>query len=415
MRWRHRSDWVFAVCSAALIPLSYFGSFLVFESADAYSSTGGRSPDVPRPPFDGVIAVYDWELAVPVGLDGFFSFPVIARGAASEAPLDSVTFEVRNEAGELVPGTAKILDDQRTDEPQYAELLIGWEAAELQPEGAVLDATVRMRSSVEEAPGRAILTVSDATAVLTPPDFEFGVWTHLVRDRGALLECGTGAFRSEVFEFDHISLTSTVHGQISPIAVAWKYTFATTPETGAVDNLPYSAFELGPSFDTGIFLNRSFEGQRSEYCIVITARDLRTDLEYSEKFCSEEPGPTTAIDNFDSIAGCRFEDLPPGDEYRERWCRAHSGMPPECQPIVEGTAGSSGIAGSPGMAGAPDNANDTGQPSTVGDEGEKPHHTSQACALTMPPRPTACDAAALWSFALFLVARARRRKTHRPD
>jgi hypothetical protein len=396
MRWRHRSDWLFGVCSAALIPLSYFGSFLVFESADAYSSTGGRSPDVPQPPFDGVTIPKGLDLAVPVGLDAFFSFEAIARGVASEAPLDSVTFEVRNEAGELVPGTAKILDDQRTDEPQYAELLIGWEAAELLPEGAVLDATVRMRSSVEEAPGRAILTVSDASPVLTEPHFQFRFWTHVITDRGALLECGTGAphaFGSEVVEFDHNWL-EFLSAQMPPIAVAWKYTLETTPETGAADPLPLRFFNLGPSYsDTVSKVDLSFEGQRSEHCISITARDLRTDLEHSQELCSE-PGPTTGTQNSDAIAACRFEDLPPGDEYRERWCRAHE-QPPECQPIVDGTAGAPG---------------DPEQPPNVDDHDDKAHRTSQACALTTPPRPTAGDAAALWSFALLLAAWVRRKK-----
>jgi hypothetical protein len=311
-----------------------------------------------------------------------------------------VTFEVRNEAGELVSGTAKILDDQRTDEPQYAELLIGWEADELQHEGGVLNAKVRFLNSVEEATGWAILTVSDASAVLTEPDFQFRAWNHVVVDRGALLECGTGAphaFGSELAEFDQNLLELPT--RMAPIAVAWKYTLEPTPETGPADPLPLRFFILGPSSTPVGHLELAFEGPRSEHCIQITARDLRTDLEYSETICSE-PGPTTAIDNSDAIAACRFEDLPPGDEYRERWCRAHDDQPPECQPIVEGTAGSPG---------------DPDQPPTLGDDEEKAHRTSQACALTMPPRPTACDAAALWSFALFLVARARRRKTHRPD
>jgi hypothetical protein len=396
MGFRRRSSWVFGACSAALLPLSYAGSFLVFESADAYSSTGGRSP-VPQRPFEGVIAARGLDLAVPVGLDAFFSFQAIARGAASEAPLDSVTFEVRNEAGELVPGTPTILDDQRTDEPQYAELLIGWEADELQPEGAVLKATVRLRSSVEEAPGAAILTVSDATAMLTEPDFQFLDWTHVISDRGDRIVCGKDprAFGSEVVEFDHNVIESIPGEAAPPVAVAWKYTFEPTPETGDTDQLPLSSFNLGPSFfDTVTFVDLSFEGQRSEHCIVITARDLRTDLEHSQKLCSE-PGPTTATQYLDSIAACRFDDLPPGDEYRERWCRARE-QPRECQPIVEGTAGSPG---------------NQDPPSTLGDDEEKPHRTSQACALTAPPQPTAGDATALWSCALLLTARVRRKKS----
>jgi hypothetical protein len=254
----------------------------------------------------------------------------------------------------------------------------------------------------------AILTISDATAELTQPNFQLSFWTHVIADRGDRLECGTEeprVFGSQVFEFDHNRVESIPTGRTPPIAVAWKHTFETTPETGAADPLPYSVFELGPSSATGIVLALSFEGQRTEHCIVITARDLRTDLEYSQELCSE-PGPTTAISNSDAIAFCRFEDLPPGDEYRERWCCAHEPAR-ECLSNVEGTAGA------PAMAAAPGNTEATRQPPTADDDQESAHHTSQACALTAPPQPTASNAAALWSCALLLAARLRRRKQGR--
>ncbi len=42
MRWCSRRDWLFAIGSVALVPLMYLASFTVFETSDAYSSSGGR-------------------------------------------------------------------------------------------------------------------------------------------------------------------------------------------------------------------------------------------------------------------------------------------------------------------------------------------------------------------------------------
>ncbi len=397
MLWTSRRDRLFAIGAVALVPLMYLVSFAVFESSDAYGSSGGLSARV-----SGVHTAQDEDAVVPVGLDAFFSLLVVAAGAASEAPLDSVFIEVR--AGlDLVEGTTQILDEQDATF-QYRELLIGWAAHEQRSPGDKLSASILLKSAAGDTVLSRVLSVTDASPSLALPAPELQDWVRELRDHGQSLTCGTSAprtFGAELSEF--IDATLALPAPPLPIAVAWKYTLEATALAGHVTAIPERFLVQGPPYAPQEAAQVSFTNEAREYCIRVIARDLRTNLEYSEVACGAPEGPPQ---NADRIGECRLEDLPPDDAYRERWCRTHpeSACPPAPAPTDPVPTADPPPSAAPTPTPAPTPA------PTPDADADHPHRTSQACALTSAPKPRASNIAALWSLALLLAARARRRR-----
>ncbi len=415
MRWLYRRGGLLPVCLAVLVPLSYGGSLLVFETSDAQSCTGGLSGTGGHVPTDGVTLVEYMGDRVSVGPDAFFSFRARARSSAVESPLDSVSIQVTNQAGELVPGTLRVLDDQRYDQLQLADLLLGWEAFEPQASGE-LTAKVVLKTSFSSQTWTGTLLVTDEDAVLPEPAFELRDWTYGRRDAGEQLSCGIPnpcgtayTFGSQLSDFAQVTLASLTPAP--SVAVAWKYTLEPTAGAAA-DWRPERFFVQGPSSEPLEKLLSSSTQLQDETCLQIQARDLRTDLEYSTKLCGAPTDPPVLDDG---ISNCHFVDLPPGAEYQERWCRAHPDTTQaECQSILGPGTGlpTSGAAGRVSTAGSASNpaASSPGGNGNTPAEPASESRTSQACALTGAPAPGTRATSAAWALALLLAARARRRR-----
>ncbi len=415
MRWLCRRGWLFPGCLALLVPLSYGGSFLVFETSEARSCTGGLSGTGGQLPTDGLTLLEYLGDRLTVGPDAFFSFRVRARSAAIETPLDRVTIRVTNQAGELVPGTARVLDDQRHDQPQLADLLLGWEASKPQAPGE-LTASVVLKTNIGSETWSGALLVTDEESPLPEPAFELRDWAHGLRDTGEQISCGMPnpcgtpyTFGSQLTDFAQMTLASLTPAPA--VAVAWKYTLE--PSAGAAaDWRPERFFVQGPSPGPIEELLSSSTRLQDETCLHIQARDLRTDLEYSTELCGAPSDPPQV---HDKISNCNFENLPADAAYQERWCRAHPDTTQaECQSILfpgsgpppSGTAGrasTAGSAGNPAASSPGGNGNTAAEPTAE-------RNTSQACALTRAPAPGARATSAAWALALLLAARARRRR-----
>ncbi len=323
------------------------------------------------------------------------------RAQRPRAPLDSVFIEVR--AGQdLLEGTTEILDEQYATF-QYKELLIGWEAQVQRAPGEQLSASVLLKSAAGDTVLSRVLNVTEASPSLAPPAPELHDWVHELRDYGQLVTCGTATphtFGAELGEFTDAKLALPTPPL--PIAVARKYTLEATALSGQLAAIPAGFYVQGPPFPPEEQARVSLTDEAREYCVRVTARDLRTNLEYSEVACGAPEGPPQ---NADRIGECRLEDLPPNDAYRARWCRTK----PEsaCPPEPAATDPVSVMDPPPSAAPTPTAAPAAAPAAATDDQ----HHTSQACALTSAPKPGARNVTALWSLALLVVACVRRRRT----
>jgi hypothetical protein len=396
MRWWTRRDtWVCAGCWVALGSLFYLGSLVTFESSTASGCSGGLTGNSVR---DDSVGVQLLVASLPVGRDAFFSVSATVEGAAADVPLERVSIDVKNEAGDPVPGAARIVDDFWYEGEKRRNVLIGWQATEPRLVGEILIATVVTTSAAGGSHQSLSLQISDGAPALAEPDLGFRDWQYVTTDSGAALDCAparpcvySAQFGSELRRSTQVTLE--LPRPWTPIGVAWKYSFEAVPNGPQPTSLPRPYVAQGPPLDNARTAKVRFETQADEYCVRINVSDLHGDQQQSVERCGAPDGPTPESVE-DRISECTSSSIPPED--LERWCRANRAFQPGCEPFSEpspGTAGATGIAGNGGQLDAPDSTS----------------RTSRACSLAGAPTPDSNLALGVWTLAMLMAARRRKR------
>jgi hypothetical protein len=343
---------------AGLLPLAYASSFVAIGPTPAEGCSGG--------PGEERVGVTDLSAAkggTKVGRDGFFPFRATAANIDREAALDLLTVEVRDEAGELVPGDTVFIADQGSDE-YGRDLLLGWSATgTTRSEGEELTFHAKATNSLDEVTVEEVtfdesLIVMDVAPELTLPSFEVTGWTRVKHDAGNPLycdndtgDCDPETVGSELRDAQRMTLEAS--GVTSPVLVLWEYDWVAVPGRGTPVEFPDT---FGPqSFAYSEEL--SFAAGLDEYCVVLRGTDLRTGDTTEGELCASPSSDNPEV-TYDSIWSCRE----PPEGYLERWCRAVDRVgdslgdhAEECEQYLNPSAGTGGTSGeNPGSGGAPD-------------------------------------------------------------
>ena len=290
--------------------------------------------------------------ALPVDERGFFTFWLNARELDAGPALEAVSLEVKNALGETVPGQARILTEEKFAE--VLQLLVAWEADATLPLGAVLQVNATATSSSGPVSMKAVLTVQDQVLALPEPDLNFDFWNEVTRDTGELQSCVTPSscgvsnqsFGAELEQAVEVALTAPVPE--SMVAVAWRYSVAEIDGKGSFANEPTS-WSLFVKESRPLGARLAFEERLDEYCVLVTAVDLRTEETKSAELCGKPPAPLEPRRE-DAVQLC--STAPVG--FTERWCQALGRQSAsECAPYVTpGDPGSGGATGTGGSVSA---------------------------------------------------------------
>jgi hypothetical protein len=279
---------------------------------------------------------------MPVGLDGFFVFQLNAGRVDAEAAVDALSLEVRDGNGELVEGDAAVLREE--SEGNALELMIGWTSRTTRTPNEVLE----VRGSAENSVGRVELAVKldvrDASAELALPELE-SEWRNLRRDTGDITSCSNGCVNScsnncvstyfgveteEVLWVNVGGLTPE-----TPVTVAWEYTLDEVPGKGQLAGpAPFTVLVRRGSAATSLYAGLAFRDTLDEYCVRLTARDLKTDTSLASEFCSSPERPLQEASG-DRIFEC--SSVPP--EFMPRWCEYHPSVPACADYVAPSDAG----------------------------------------------------------------------------
>jgi hypothetical protein len=336
----------------ALVPLTYLGSLAPQGAMPVAEGCSGASSVASKP--TGVYGINASLDALPVDERGFFTFWINARELDAGPALEAMSLEAKNALGEIVPGQARILTEQKFAE--VLELLVAWEADATLPPGTVLQVNATATSSSGPVSMKTVLTVQDQVLALPEPDLQFDFWNEVTRDVGELQSCLTHtmcgnqnesqSFGAELEQVVEVSLTAPVPA--SMVAVAWRYSVAEIDGKGSFANEPasWSVFvkESGP-----LGAQLTFEERLDEYCVLVTAVDLRTENTKSAELCGKPPAPLEPRRQ-DAVQLC--STAPAG--FTERWCQAPERQSaPECAPYVKpGAPGAGGATGTGGSTAA---------------------------------------------------------------
>jgi hypothetical protein len=381
-RWR-RDARVFWGAVLALVPLTYLGSLAPRGAMPVAEGCSG-GPSVASKP-TGVYGLNASLEALPVDERGFFAFWLNARELDAGPALEAVSLEVKNAGGEVVPGQARILTEERFAE--VLELLVAWEADATLSPGEVLQVNATATSSSGPVSMKTVLTVQDQVLALPEPDLMFDFWNEVTRDVGELQSCQTQtmcgnqnqsqSFGAELEQVVEVSLTAPVPA--SMVAVAWRYSVAEIDGKGSFANEPAS-WSLFVKESRPLGARLAFEERLDEYCVLVTAVDLRTENTKSAELCGKPPAPLEPRRD-DAVQLC--STAPVG--FTERWCHAPERQSaPECAPYVTpGAPGSGGAAGTGGSGSA--TAETGGSGSAIAGTGGSISATAGSSAATAAP------------------------------
>lgn len=425
-----RGRWVFWSGVAALVPGLYFASLTPnagMPEALGCSAGAGSEPDIP----DGVANLYQPEWPVAIDSSGFFAFAIGTHGIEPDAALEALSVDVRDEAGQPVAGNAVVLDHEAGDASEVDTVWIGWQADEPLELEDRLTFTSTATNSEKTVSMSGKLVVSGPAPALGEPEASFQPWVETTVDTGELMECsGCFTFGTEVQTRYH-SLVDLA-GARPELNVAWKYSIEAIDGKGELveGSTVYVTSPLSSFSDVGMEVD--FMDLREEYCLRVTAEDLRSGEEYSTEVCSAPETPL-AESIVDGITNCHFDEVP--EAYRKRYCSYSDEDDERCAPYLDageppvGTGGKN--TGGSGTGGANTGGKTTGGKNTGGSTGgassettggappddgapqAAPHGKSKAgCSFDGEPAHQS-GYAALSGLGLFALAVARRRRARR--
>lgn len=343
---RRRSAWSFWAAVGCAAPATYFSSFAGGAPVAEACPSEATLPD-------GVRNVSVFASSVTIGRDGFFVAAASGYDLTAEA-FGTVRVEVRDAAGELVPGELELLRNEDRERPDTDVLWLGWTASAMLQTGARLTLRVSVPSAMVST--EAELTVADESAALALPQFEFTTWRGLFVDTGPKLTCtpkqpgwcfpiefGTNA--------ESVLEASLQTNELSglPVAGVWEYSVSEVAGKGAlVEPLePYLRLkhDLGPEV---IPFRLRFRDELDEYCVKLTVQDLHTEESLSETYCGAPPEFVEEVD-LDAVKGC--QSVP--HEYLPRWCQGRDpNVDASCRDPIVGMGGGAGTTGGVGAGGA---------------------------------------------------------------
>lgn len=342
-----RSFWV---AVAVAVPFAYVSSFAVQGGASVAEAC---TPWMPPDP--GVSSFFGGAGALTVGQDGFFAFGATAYGVNEAAVLEAIDVEVRNPAGDLVPGELAVLRSfEREQAP--SEFILSWVANETLPTDEPLSVRISVAESEPLVSSEATLTVADRSAPLTLPDLKFEDWERLTLGTGETRTClpnsngwcGPIEYGVELERLMEVAVQAEGVPE-PPVASVWEYTLSEVSGKGELA-LPMTPILLVNDGEPNLVpFYPKFRGDLEEYCVEVTVRDLRTDETLSETFCAAPPEAVTEF-NADLIKSC--DSVPP--EFLSRWCEGRdASFDPSCADLGEGGHGSGGTGtGGSGAGGA---------------------------------------------------------------
>jgi hypothetical protein len=400
---RRRDARVFWGTVFTLLPLMYLGSLAPRGAMPiADGCTGGSPSTSALAPTTGVYSlIAPGEL--PVDSRGFFSFWVVARELEAGAALGAVSLEVKDTLGKIVAGQTRILTEEQFGD--VLELNVAWEADATLPSGTVLEVNATATSSNGPVSMKAVLTVQDQVLALPEPELKFEFWNEVTRDAGELQTCvarsscsnSSQSFGADLEQVVEVSLTAPVPA--SPVAVAWHYRIAEIEGKGSFVHEPASwTFFLKQDASEKLGARLTFAERLDEYCVLVTAVDLRTEKTESSELCGRPPTPLES-QRQDAVELCLT--APAG--FTERWCQGPGRQSaPECAPaVVPGGAGSSGAG--------PADSTPTAAAPTDADESDESRRTSEAgCAVAASG--TRGSLLAFGTLTLFALCALRRRR-----
>lgn len=342
--WRSpRSFWV---AFGLALPLAYASSLIVQGGAPVAEAC---TPWMPPDP--GVSGLFSGAV-LTVGRDGFFPFAASGYDVNSEAVLEAIDVEVRDRAGELMPGALEILlSIEREQAP--SEFVLNWIADEPLPTDEQLSVRLSVIGSDPLVSSDATLTVKDQTAPLTLPDLKFQDWERLILGTGETRTCmpnspgwcGPIEYGVEVERLLEAAVQADDIAE-PPVASVWEYTLSDVPGKGELAAPMTPVLLISNGEPNLVPFYPKFRGDLEEYCVEVTVRDLRTDETLSEKYCSTPPDSVTEF-NADPIKSC--DSVPP--EFLSRWCEGRdSSFNPSCPDA--GTGGNGAGGNGTGGAGA---------------------------------------------------------------
>jgi hypothetical protein len=338
-----------------LVPLLFLASLAPSKGGIIALGSAGAGPQPPA----GVNSIQEFDAALPVDRDGFFVFYVATSAVEAESAFEATSIVVRTASGEVVEGEKVLLDEELYNPGQpfeSRELWIGWEADSVRDVGQVLEFEVTASNASGTLTSAGSLNVRDEEPELPTPDFRFTDWLHYWSDTGEEIICRTDPTMGKVsFGAD---ISETINASIEDldprpgVVVAWKYRVEAVPSRGQLLS-PLSWRWVTPS----VVVPRrelQFADELPEYCVQVTATDLRYGTVKQTGVCDSPPDPLPESSR-DRIGNCSITDLP--EEYRARWCGLpQNRMQALCEPYVDPapTGGTTGAGGSVAIGGADD-------------------------------------------------------------
>lgn len=394
------------------VPLAFALSAPLLLPAQPAHACSIADPNAPAPPpgwylLQPAMLLDPGHTSVPVGTDGFFTIQGDGFELSAEAATASLRVEVRDAAGNLVPGRARLLKDY-----PFAGFLFGWQAEQSLEIGATLTATLSGTpvSGASKVGGDFALVVTGPPADLPTPELTFS-WSSYFQGQGKRVTCAANPNFSSCGGPDHYEVpdsflelaASYVSWELPPVSVgvAWEAELeavgddadARLPDPNFGDvYIAYSGVDAPPqSMALGMVV---FPTAADRHCVRVVARDLRSGIESRSEVCEAPAVPISFESDAPELAACL---TPPTEGATRAWCRIRqdprspvcSKLPPDA-PIVGDDASGDGTSGD----------------GTSGDE-KRRSRTSQGCQMSVGTQSS--GGAAAFLAALLLLRRRRDR------
>lgn len=412
MRWSaNRNRWLFRLGVAGLVPALYFASLAPNDSLpEALGCSGGEPSEYDGP--TGVAELHQPNWPVAIDNSGFFAFAVGTRNIEPDAALEALTIDVRDALRQPVAGKALVLDHETGGPFEFDTVWIGWQADQSLELEDRLTFTATATNAEETISMSGKLVASGPAPVLGEPEASFQPWVKATVDTGEIFECDECAAFGVDLETRYRSLVD-IAGSQPDLNVAWKYSVEAIRDKGELveGSTVYVTSPGSSPSDVGIAVD--FTDQRDEYCVRVTAQDLRSGEEHSSEACSSpEALPESASD---SIIRCHIDQVP--EALRKRYCSYEEYRDDErCAPYVEepeppvGTGGgATGGKNTGGSTGGVEEGTTGGAPPDDAAPHETPRRKSKSgCSFDgVPPHEPVIATLAGLGLLAFAVARRR--------
>lgn len=314
-------------------------------------------PNTPAPPSGWSVLqpamLSEDRKAVPVDTKGFFAIDGRTIDLSTEAAEASLSVEVRDDAGNLVPGHARLFKEY----PPPGGLMFGWEAEQPLAVGTQLIASLHGTpvSGVPESVGGDFALVVTGPPVELPTPKASLEWTSYFQGRGESVTCPANPNATSCGGPDHYEVPQSFRELAGthilwelpqvPVGVAWEAGVEAVGDDA-------DAMLPDPNFATFFFVRDGvdvlpgpltlgvvvYPTAAEKHCVRVVARDLRTGSESSTEICEAPKAPMWFASDAPQLFGCL---LPPSDEATRVWCRLRedtrssicSQLPPDV-PIV---------------------------------------------------------------------------------